>query len=141
MNKFKSILLIDDDEISNYLCEETIKCSDTASEVVSYNNADDALRFLEKTTKDNLPDIIFLDINMPGMDGWEFLEDLKRIETTLKKNLTVIILSTSKYKLDIEKSKRFTEVAEYITKPLTPEILMSILSKHSDNFLSASTIS
>ena len=141
MNKFKSIILIDDDEISNFLCEETIMGSNIAESVVSYVNANDALEFLNNVNQDNLPDIIFLDINMPGMDGWEFLSDLENIGETAQKQIKVIILSSSHFHIDIERSKNFESVAEYVSKPLTSQILETILTKYSQNDLSTSLYS
>ena len=115
--------------------------SNIAESVASYVNADDALKFLNNATQDNLPDIIFLDINMPGMDGWEFLDDLQNISQTAQKQIKVIILSSSHFDIDIEKSKHFKSVAEYVSKPLTTEILESLLAKYSKNNLSTSLYS
>lgn len=141
MRKFRSILLIDDDEISNFLCKETIRLSGVAKEVMTFINADDALSYLSKLDQKRFPDLIFLDINMPGMDGWEFLEDFKKLRTSIRKKVTIIILSSSKYKFDVEKSKKFIEVGEYISKPLTMEILSSILNKYAPKHSEVSTCS
>jgi CheY-like chemotaxis protein len=130
MNKFNSILLIDDDEISNFLCEETIKYSNTAGNVKSFVNADEAIDFLASSTPQNLPDLIFLDINMPGMDGWEFLEDLEKMSKSAEKLLKVVILSSSNFHLDIEKSRKFVSVTGFASKPLTSQLLESILGKY-----------
>lgn len=132
MSKFNSIILIDDDEISNFLCKETIISNEIAKEVYTFTDAYEALNFLSGTDEENSPDIIFLDINMPGMDGWDFLEDFKKVKSSIKKKITVIILSSSNYKMDIEKSKRFTDVGDFLSKPLTADILTSLMYRNSD---------
>jgi two-component SAPR family response regulator len=138
MNKFNSILLIDDDEISNFLCEETIKYSNISGDVKSFVNADEATDFLCGCTPQNLPDLIFLDINMPGTDGWDFLEDLEKISKSAKKMIKVVILSSSNFHIDKEKSRKFVSVKDYVSKPLTSQVLETILEKYSKNDLSAS---
>lgn len=115
--------------------------TDIAKEVMTFINADDALNYLSKKGQKEFPDLIFLDINMPGMDGWEFLEDFKRLKAAIRRKVTIIILSSSKYKLDVERSKQFIEVEEYISKPLTTEILSTILNKYAPNYSEASTYS
>jgi CheY-like chemotaxis protein len=138
MNKFNSIFLIDDDEISNFLCEETIKYSNIAGDVKSFVNADEAIEVLCNCTPQKLPDLIFLDINMPGTDGWEFLEDLEKVSKSAEKLIRVVILSSSNFYVDIEKSRKFESVKDYVSKPLTSQVLESILEKYSKNDFSTS---
>jgi CheY-like chemotaxis protein len=72
------------------------------------------------------------------MDGWEFLEDLEKVSKTAEKLLRVVILSSSNFHLDIEKSRKFVSVTDFVSKPLTSQLLESILEKYSKNDLSTS---
>jgi two-component system chemotaxis response regulator CheY len=119
--KLEHIMLVDDDEIHSNLCYELIMKSEITKEVSIFNDAEDALQFLKKhaDAPKMLPDMIFLDINMPFMDGWEFLDEYQQLRPKLKKNIVLILLTSSVYKNDIEKAKKYEAVAEYIKTPIT----------------------
>lgn len=132
MEKFDTILIIDDDQINNFLFSRIIKLSDISHNIHTELSAKVALRSILQNieTSHKLPDIIFLDINMPVMNGWEFLEEYQKIPKSVRKNIKLYMLSSSVCLEDINKSKEYADVVDYISKPLTKEILFKIHAQH-----------
>lgn len=128
--KFKNILLIDDNLAENrynQIILQRMKIIDTIDIVES---AEDALKILENADT-SVSTLIVLDINMPRMNGWEFLEEYEKLSTEKKEKNIIIILTTSMNPEDREKANQITSVSEFHSKPLTPEILINILERYS----------
>lgn len=125
-------MLVDDNSADNYYHERVIIKNDAANHVVIKESGLDALEYLESTInpENPLPDLIFLDINMPGMNGWEFLEEFKKLDKALQSKLIVIMLTTSVNPEDEALAKTYDILAEFKTKPLTKEMLEDILIKY-----------
>lgn len=125
--KIKNILLIDDN-IFNFLNKKIIEKNFSAQSVKSYVNPVKALDALKSISSgaDIFPDVIFLDINMPRMDGWEFLDEFEKLPEDILKQCSVYILTSSIDPSDIEKSRSYRSVKDFISKPLTKEILESV---------------
>lgn len=130
----KSILIIDDDDVSNFIYKRVIETTRTADKITTFIRAREALEYLEKTadsSPEDFPDIIFLDINMPVMNGWQFLEKYETsFQSKLKKRPVLCMLSSSVYQEDISKAYTYTDVKEYISKPLTSQIMTNLIQKH-----------
>ena len=129
MLQLKHIMLIDDDNIFNFLNKQIIKIDNFAEKVSSHINAVNALEELKKFSESNsecFPDLIFLDINMPVMDGWQFLEEFEKLPDRCISKCKVYMLSSSIDPEDIEKSRTFKTVKDFISKPLTEETLASM---------------
>ncbi len=122
-------MLVDDDEDDNFFHEMAILDNDLANTVIVKNSGKKALEYL-KTKTDPISDLIFLDINMPGMTGWEFLEEYNHLNKELQGKAVIIMLSTSANSKDIAKSKTWGFVSDYITKPLTKEAMERIIVKY-----------
>lgn len=133
-NKLNCILLVDDDEPTNFLNRMILQDVDCAENVEVVESGNEALKYLENATgKDGnspLPELIFLDINMPAMNGWEFLEQYSTLDKQHKANVVIVMLTTSLNPDDREKASSMPDVSGFETKPLNPEKLKSILEKY-----------
>jgi CheY-like chemotaxis protein len=128
-SNLKLIMLIDDDPNDNYFHQREINKVITNITIIEKSSGLEALEYL-RSNKDNrhmLPDLIFLDINMPVIDGWEFLDAYRKIDISLKNEVIIIMLSTSGNPDDILKATTYSFVSDYITKPLTKEIMERIV--------------
>ena len=115
------ILIIDDDEINNFIAAKLIDKIPPKAKVSTCVNGQEGINFVRNklNNQDEFPDIIFLDINMPLMNGWEFLEEYEQIKNDIKKKVTINMLSSSVYNDDITKAETYTTVNKFISKPLT----------------------
>ncbi|MDB5271654.1 MAG: response regulator [Chitinophagaceae bacterium] len=129
--KLKCIMLVDDNADDNFYHERVIKKNDATDIVVTKQTALDALNYLKSKKNDDVhPDLIFLDINMPGMNGWEFLEEYSKLDKQFQSRAIVVMLTTSDNPDDKMKAKASNIAAEFKTKPLTPIMLEEIISKY-----------
>jgi CheY-like chemotaxis protein len=124
-------MLVDDDCNDNFFHEREIKKNDPATIVITETSGSEALDYLRSRKENNniRPDLIFLDINMPGMSGWEFLDDYAQLDKDNQSKAIIIMLTTSDYSDDKNKSKAYEDVSDYIIKPLTKDKLNEIYSK------------
>ena len=128
MSKFRNVLLVDDNEIDNFINERIINSSSFCEQVVVRNSADGALAYLKEIegTASKIPDIIFLDLNMPVKDGFGFLADFALLSDAIKKHAKVIVLSSSISPEDINKASTNPFVYKYINKPLSEKYLEAV---------------
>lgn len=133
MNK-KITCIIDDDEIYLFSVKKVIEVNKLSSKVLEFKNGQEALNFFTQhyTNHDMLPDVIFLDINMPIMNGWEFIEEFKKLQPSLSKEIMLYIVSSSVDKTDVDKARSLPAVYDYITKPITASQLKTIYTAVSD---------
>jgi CheY-like chemotaxis protein len=130
--KLNCIMLIDDNPDDNFFHEREIMKSDNKIVVIKKKSAEAALEYL-KANKDEafkLPDLILLDINMDGMNGWEFLKEYNLLAKELQSKVVIIMLTTSESSDDIQKSKSKNYVSDFITKPMTKDIMNDITAKY-----------
>ncbi len=128
MAKFENILLIEDDPITVMVCDRIIKMIGFGNHVQTKENGQEGIDYINNAIKENkeLPDIIFLDINMPIMNGWDFLEAFEAIKQQLIKVPRILILSSTVDPEDYKKAEKFSAVEGFISKPLTQEHLNDI---------------
>jgi two-component system, chemotaxis family, chemotaxis protein CheY len=128
-DKAPIIALVDDDKIFQLTASKTLKATALTDKILQFENGDEALRFLREHLADpeTLPDYIFLDINMPMIDGWMFLEDYEAIKGKLKKPINIYMVSSSIDTRDIERAKKNINVKDYILKPVTREKFVELL--------------
>lgn len=123
------VLCVDDDPITLMLCKKVIQKSNFSKEIDSAINGEDALHYFDNlittaATSNNYPQLIFLDLNMPVMNGWEFLDVFSKNQYLKHFSETkVIVLSSTIDPDDIQKSKQYSMVKEFLSKPITSEIL------------------
>lgn len=121
----KHVLLIDDDEIASYIAKHTITKSNMAQKISVQSSAIDALKFIGTLKNDHgeFPDTIFLDIQMPEMDGFGFLEEFKKFSKAIHDQCKIIMLTSSNHQKDIDRSFQYPFVKKFLTKPLTLNML------------------
>lgn len=128
MNTIPNVLLIDDDESTNFIHQIVIEDSGCVENVVVYDSAKEALSYLNSASV--IPDVIFLDINMPGMNGWEFLEQYSLLNEHLTNNIMLFVLSTSMNPSDEQKANENKFVTGFLSKSLTEEVMLEITDKY-----------
>ena len=120
------VFLIDDDPLHLQLLGRAMRQLNTiVPDVKSFTNVEDALDSITVNAKDVrlLPDYIFLDINMPGMDGWQFLSSLQLLKTSMVKKPVIYMLSASDDEQDLDMLNNYPEVKRYLTKPIKKQDL------------------
>lgn len=129
-NTFR-VMVIDDDEINNFLCSRVIMNSGIASGVDTYLTANEALDSISDSigSPELLPTLILVDINMPIMSGWDFLERFSELTSKVNKAIRVAILSSSVYQKDKEKAESIPGVIGYVSKPLTAENFKELVER------------
>ena len=126
--RYRKVLLIDDNEIDNFINERMITSSHFAQEVIMKNSADAALDFLKTVTDEaDCPEIIFLDLNMPVKDGFGFLADFEGMNELVKGKCKIVVLSSSISPEDINKASTNPHVFKYVNKPLSEKYLDAII--------------
>lgn len=126
--KKKHVLLIDDNEIDNYVSKHVVSHSKMAEKISVKGSAIEALEYLEKVkgNADEFPDFIFLDIRMPQMDGFGFLDEFIKFPEVIHNQCSLAILTSSSDQGDINRAMQYPVVKKYLTKPLSIEKLESL---------------
>jgi len=127
--KLDCILLIDDDNEDNHFHKIVLDEMNIADHIEVATSGIDALHFLTNKAFPP-PDLIFLDINMPKMNGWEFLEAYAKLTEVKRPKIIIIMLTTSTHPNEEEKSAQFPEITGFNSKPLSEEMLNGILRKY-----------
>ncbi len=132
---FNNVMIVEDDDVTMMLCKINIKKTNFTENLICCANGSEAFLYLQKESNKleidrMIPDLILLDINMPVMNGWDFLEEFQKYLISYCPNTSVKILTSSIDPRDIEKSKSYPIVNEFISKPLNREILNSLLEKN-----------
>lgn len=133
MKKLETILLVDDDAPTNFFNKIIIKKTACAEQVEETQNGLVALEYIKSRYHENKsqPDLILLDINMPGMDGWEFLEEYVKLEFIDEMSSTIIImLTTSLNPSDMEKANTIKVINGFANKPFSTDNLEKIINEH-----------
>ena len=123
------IALVDDDSIFQFTATRLLESSKLAQNILHFENGAEALTFLrEKALQTELlPDYLFLDINMPFVDGWMFLEDFTTLKSSLAKDISIYMVSSSIDPRDLNRAKSFSEVTDFIIKPISLERFQELL--------------
>ena len=124
----KNVLLVDDSDVDLYIAKKIIEKDNFAENIETKNSAAAALQFISEneSTPEKLPDIIFLDIRMPDIDGFGFLEQFEKTSETMRQNCRIAMLTSSQDPNDIERAKKFKNVFKFIGKPLSFDVLKEI---------------
>lgn len=128
LRNFGKVAVVDDDDIFRTCFKILLKSENFAREILPFRNgreALEALRLMDPKSED-YPELLFLDINMPAMDGWTFLEEIDALTGANTSDLPIFVLSSSIDPWDIKRSKKYKQVLGYIAKPLTRENLVYV---------------
>jgi CheY-like chemotaxis protein len=131
-NKYRKVMLIDDNEVDLKINSKIINLSKLFDEIITCLSGDEALAYLNKYADDeqNLPDFILLDIQMPEMDGFDFMEIFKKFPEKIKNKCLIAMLSSTLDFGDIKKAEANPYVIKLLKKPLFPKELEEVLNKY-----------
>lgn len=129
MKTIRTLSIIDDDEIFVFLTKIAIQQTNLINLIKVFGNGLDAINFLKENIDNpaSLPEIILLDLSMPIMDGWEFIEEYLLLLPKLSRKITIYIVSSTISPFDIVKAKSISAVTDFIIKPITKEKLIEIV--------------
>lgn len=129
MDKLERILLIDDDVNTNFYNRILLSQANVCEEILEFQNANEGLDYIKEGHSVNM---ILLDINMPIMNGWQFLEAYEQLDETQKDAVIVVMLTSSIDEDDQEKAAMYDSVKKFIRKPITPELINEIMELFHD---------
>ncbi|WP_031526582.1 response regulator [Dyadobacter crusticola] len=131
MNKVNKLWVVDDDEIYRFAIKIIINRAGIAEETSYFNNGQAAIDAFVENLGDpgQLPDLILLDLNMPVLDGWQFLDAVSKLLPSLPKKVNIFLVSSSNDEEDFEKARSLREVQDLIVKPLTIKSLQEIMQR------------
>ena len=135
MNSSLNVCIVDDDDIYQFTIVKTLKALELTDRIMVFSDGEEALEFMLDNINedDELPDVIFLDIDMPVMDGFQFMEEYVKIKPNIGKKITIYMVSSSVDPADIERAKKISEITDYIVKPITHDQLKSIIQELESN--------
>jgi CheY-like chemotaxis protein len=131
MSKIDIACVIDDDEIYTYAVKRIIESSQIAAKTLFFPNGKLALLFFEEYLHqtESLPDLILLDINMPILDGWQFMDEFVKLSPLIHKKITVYIVSSSIDEADFQKARSYEQISDFVVKPVTVAKLKKIVEE------------
>jgi len=123
------VMLIDDSQVDLFLNKKFLNISNISDNVFSFLSARNALQYIEDNIQEpeNLPNLILLDIKMPDINGFQFLEHFKKLQPRLKKDIKIVMLSSSIDPKDLSRAKSSEHVFDILKKPLNPNELKALL--------------
>lgn len=130
MKKIDLAFIIDDDQIYVYGMKKIISMHNLCTNLLVFNNGEEAIKYIRPiiSHNDQLPDVILLDINMPLMDGWGFLDEFIKIKPLINKKITIYMVTSSITPEDINRAKTYEELSNYFVKPISLEELSKMFS-------------
>lgn len=130
MKNALNICIVDDDEIYKFTVIKTLQKIDINKKIKAFSDGEEAYSFLldNLNNEKELPDVILLDINMPIMDGFQFMEEYIKIKPKVGKKIIIYMVSSSVDPNDLERAKSIADISDYIIKPIKPGALRTILN-------------
>lgn len=131
-SRFSTVMLIDDNEIDNFINQKMIEGCNFADKVYVHTSGRSALEFLQNIDRNEnfprelIPQVIFLDISMPMMDGFQFVDEFEKLSNNIREGVKIMLLTSSINPLDQQKSTSIATIANYMNKPLTKDHLANL---------------
>jgi CheY-like chemotaxis protein len=124
----QSICIVDNDEVYKFLVKKILEIKELADSVLMFSDGEEVYNYIKqnKGKPDLLPDIILLDINMPIMDGFLFMEEYIKLKHEINKDIAIYLVTSSIDPIDLKRSKKYTDIKDFITKPISVEVLEKI---------------
>lgn len=128
-NTLQTVWIIDDDEIYKYGFRKFVTMKQLCGNVIDFSNGRDAMDYLtDPKNNELLPDVIFLDIDMPQMDGWDFIEAFRTIKIRLTRKISIFMVTSSISYQDIVRAKNHSDITEYVVKPVNSQQFSLVFS-------------
>ena len=129
MNNVLKTCIVDDDSIYRFTMVKALESTKVPMEIMAFSDGEEAIDFmLDNLDQDSVfPDVIFLDIDMPIMDGFQFMEEYIKIKPRVGKKITIYMVSSSLDPVDIERAKKISAISDYIVKPISLNRLKTII--------------
>lgn len=129
--KYRIVMLVDDSEIDNLINQKMIESADLADIIFTHSGARSAIEYLRNVEKVAdpaavLPDVLFLDIDMPLMDGFQFLDEFEKLKPSTKAGIRIVMLTSSVNPQDLDQSKKYPSVHLFLNKPLSQRSLLQM---------------
>ena len=125
-----NFIVIDDSKLDCFIAEKIIQNTGKCETVKVFQQATEALAFIKEKSASDTETVVFVDIQMPVMNGFEFVENFERLPDDLKKNYHIYMLSSSINENDIAKVKGYASVKHFLNKPLTNDTITAVLEKY-----------
>jgi len=123
------VMLVDDNEIDSFINKKVIEFSELTDRIVGMTSGMDAIDYLEEATQDDIPELIFLDLNMPIVDGFKFLLEYSKMKEEIRMKSSIVVLTSSDNLRDKEKIAANHDVIYFLSKPLNDEKLAAVVEK------------
>lgn len=133
-----TVALVDDDTIFQFITGKIVKSIPEVDKILQFVNGQEFFDFVVKNydNPDALPDLVFLDIQMPFMDGWQFMNEYTGLKLKFAKKIRINILSSSISLFDKEKANSYNEILNYLVKPISKDEFMKIVKENFEKVLS-----
>jgi len=126
-SKYPLVMLVDDNELDILVNKKLIESENFSSRLISHQSAQSGIDYLKNTSNpDEIPNIIFLDIMMPGLDGFGFLDEFGKLDDSIKKKSRIVMLSTTESFKDLNRANQSPYCYKFLNKPLTAQVLKAL---------------
>jgi two-component system chemotaxis response regulator CheY len=130
MSKVKHVCIVDDDELFQFVMRQHFERLELVERIDKFSDGEQALNYIKSKLDhpDELPDLILLDVNMPFMDGWQFMREFVQLSLPQEKPIRIYILTSSTHESDLQRAKEFPGLSGYLVKPIGKNIIRELLT-------------